>query len=101
MTLDTQAVSNFHMDFEDVESRVPPDISALFKTAIYYLDDNLGGKEFKDRKEVIHTKANRIVIFDSNMLHRSMLPTFGGNRRVVVNINYIPYSRRNENGTAD
>lgn len=99
MTLDTQAISTFHMDFEDVESRVPPEISKLFKTAIYYLDDDLGGTEFKGHDKMIPTKANRLVVFDSVILHRSVLPTFGGNRRVVININYIPYSARNQGVT--
>lgn len=99
MTLDTEAQSNFHMDFEDVESRVPPAISALFKTSIYYLDDDLGGTEFKDTGQIIPTKANRLVTFDSCMLHRSVLPKSGGNRRVVINMNYIPYSERNKHGT--
>ena len=44
------------------------------KTAVFYINSNNGGTEFKSG-EFIQSKANRVVIFDSNTTHRGVACT--------------------------
>jgi len=64
------------------------DISIKSYTAIFYIDTNNGYTEFKSG-EIINTIENRIVIFDSDLIHRGASCT-DQKRRTVLNINYIP-----------
>lgn len=64
----------FHKDFENN------------KTAILYLDNSNGYTEFKTG-EIIKSEENKVVIFDSNILHRG-INTTDKKRRIVLNINY-------------
>jgi len=56
------------------------------KIAIYYLNDNNGYTMIGDKK--IESKANRIVLFDSNQKHYGTNST-DCNNRMVINFNYF------------
>ena len=58
------------------------------KTAIYYINNNDGGTEFEN-KEIIKSKSNRMVIFDSKLRHRTVKHKTGDDYRYVLNLNYI------------
>ena len=57
------------------------------KTAVFYINTNDGYTEFKNGVKV-HSVANRVCIFDSNLEHRGTTHSEGGHQRVVVNFNY-------------
>ena len=57
-------------------------------TAIFYLNTNDGTTVFHDGDQ-IESKENRLVVFPSHLLHSGTTPT-NTNRRVLLNINYIP-----------
>ena len=57
------------------------------KTAVFYINTNNGYTEFKNGVKV-HSVANRVCIFDSNLEHRGTTHSEGGHQRVVVNFNY-------------
>jgi hypothetical protein len=57
------------------------------KTAVFYINDCNGYTLFKKPNKKVYSKANRVVIFDSNTLH-SGTNTTDKKRRVVLNINY-------------
>ena len=86
----TSKQSQFHIDYQQVEDQVLPEMKELVKTSIFYLDDDLGGTEFENG-DTIPTKANRLVTFPSGLRHRSVKHTQEGRRRFVVNMNYIPF----------
>ena len=65
----------FHIDYNDI------------KTATFYINTNNGYTEFKNGVKV-HSVANRVCIFDSNLEHRGTTHSEGGHQRVVVNFNY-------------
>lgn len=67
----------YHTDFEDVK---------LLKSAVYYIDSTDGPTRFQDGQEV-ECVANRLLIFNNNMLHSSTSCTDQKVRR-VININY-------------
>ena len=59
-------------------------------TAIFYINTTEGGTEFKINNKIKFIKAeeNKIVIFNSNTLHRPFLsPT--REKRYIININYF------------
>ena len=56
------------------------------KIAIYYLNDNNGYTMIGDNK--IESKANRMVLFDSNQKHYGTNST-DCNNRMVINFNYF------------
>ena len=55
-------------------------------TAILYMNTCNGGTEFK-KGGIIKSVANRVVIFDSTLEHRSVTCT-DEKRRIVINFNY-------------
>jgi hypothetical protein len=68
----------WHVDFTDVK----------FKTAIFYLNSNNGKTIFKDGLTV-DSVENRLVEFDTNLLHCSTTCT-DQNIRCNINLNYVP-----------
>tara|TARA_R100000008_G_scaffold26289_1_gene14377 strand:- start:43 stop:585 length:543 start_codon:yes stop_codon:yes gene_type:complete len=58
------------------------------KTAIFYINSNNGYTEFKDGTKV-NSVANRLVLFDTDMMHLGTSCT-DEKIRVVLNINYEP-----------
>jgi hypothetical protein len=56
------------------------------KTAVLYINTNNGYTKFKNNKTVI-SEENKIVIFDTNILHTGSTCT-DKDTRVVVNFNY-------------
>ena len=78
LTLRTPTIepSSWHIDYDDDG-----------KTAVFYINTNNGYTEFKNGVKV-HSVANRVCIFDSNLEHRGTTHSEGGLQRVVVNFNY-------------
>ena len=70
--------TGYHVD----ESELDP-----HKTAVYYINTNNGGTQFKKGKK-IKSLANTMVIFDSHLLHAGITCT-DEKRRVMINFNYI------------
>ena len=55
-------------------------------TAIFYINTNNGGTKFKNGRKV-KSVANRMLIFDSNLMHQSVSCT-DKKRRIVINFNF-------------
>ena len=68
------------MDFTEI-------ILGTGKTSVFYLNDNNGYTKFENG-EVIESKANRAVIFDSPELHTGSTPT-DEYARYVINLNWV------------
>jgi hypothetical protein len=87
MTLKYEGLDNiFHTDIEALVKKHKKKIKS--KTAIFYLNTNDGGTEFED-KQIVTSKENRIVIFNSDVKHRTIKHTTGYPYRYLVNINYF------------
>ena len=67
-------VNDYHTDFPNCI------------TAILYMNTNNGRTIFRDGTK-IHSKSNRLVVFDSNLQHAGVTCT-DVNRRVVINFNF-------------
>lgn len=61
-------------------------LNGAVKTAIFYVNTNNGGTRFKNYGKV-QSVSNRMVIFDSDIMHCGATCT-NQKRRVVVNFNY-------------
>ena len=72
---------------EPVARKLHRDFEVDCKTAIAYINTNNGYTLFEDGTKV-ECVANRIVIFDSKMLHAGVTCT-DEKRRVVINFNYL------------
>jgi len=71
--------SDWHYDFNHKKG----------KTAVLYINDNNGYTVIdKFKKHKIESKANRIVIFNNEQLHKMVSQT-NSQRRVVLNINFF------------
>lgn len=70
-------VGGWHRDF-DIEC----------KTAVYYVNTNNGYTEFQESGERVESVANRLVRFDSDMVHSGVTST-NTKARVLLNINYL------------
>ena len=57
------------------------------KTSVFYLNDNDGYTKFQNG-QVVESKANRAVIFDSPELHTGCTPT-DTYARYVINLNWV------------
>ncbi len=57
-------------------------------TAVYYINTNNGYTEFQETGERVESVANRLVKFDSNMIHTGVTST-DTKARVLLNINYL------------
>tara|TARA_B100000131_G_scaffold115726_1_gene112717 strand:+ start:622 stop:1104 length:483 start_codon:yes stop_codon:yes gene_type:complete len=66
--------SSFHIDYPNIT------------TAILYLNTNNGYTEFESGEKV-NSVGNRIVVFDSNLKHRTVTCT-DQKTRIVINFNY-------------
>jgi len=71
--------SEFHRDYEDTNS----------KTAILYLNDCDGGTEIKinNKNKFIQAKENKILIFNTSVLHRAV-SSIVTPIRYIINLNY-------------
>jgi hypothetical protein len=60
------------------------------KTAILYLNTCNGGTVIINNKKekIIYSKENKLLLFDSNTLHRGFSQT-DIERRIIININYV------------
>jgi hypothetical protein len=63
-----------------------PDLKISCKTAVYYINTNNGYTMFEDGTK-INSLENRLVVFDSNMLHSGSSCT-DAKVRCVINFNY-------------
>ena len=72
------SISGFHTD-----------LNFKCKTAIYYVNTNNGGTIFRiNKKEIkVESEENKIVIFNSKILHAAKSQT-DTDTRIVININY-------------
>ena len=57
------------------------------QTAIFYVNSNNGYTEF-ETGECIHSLANRMVLFPSNIKHRGVTQT-NAKERFVINFNWF------------
>jgi hypothetical protein len=73
-----QEIFDYHVDIADTEKG---------KTAIFYINSNNGFTVFEDGTK-ISSVANRIVIFDANVLHTGTTCS-DQKTRCVINFNYI------------
>ena len=64
----------YHTDFDNIT------------TSVFYLNTNNGGTKFKGGK-FVKSVANRLVTFDSNLIHTGVSCT-DKKRRFVINLNY-------------
>ena len=69
-----------------IQSEYHTDNNLNCKTAIFYVNTCNGLTKFKDDVHV-NCKENRLIMFDSNMLHAGVSQT-DTKQRVVININY-------------
>ena len=69
-----------------IQSEYHTDNNLNCKTAIFYVNTCNGLTKFKD-DIYVNCKENRMVMFDSNILHAGVIQT-DTKQRVVVNINY-------------
>lgn len=76
-------------DKDHLVSGFHTDLNFKCKTAIYYVNSNNGGTIFKINKKKLEVKSeeNKIVIFNSKILHAAKSQT-DTDTRVVININY-------------
>ena len=70
--------SNWHTDTDIIQA----------KTCVYYLNTNNGQTIFKEGTKV-DSKANRLVLFDSQLEHSGTSCT-DERKRIVLNLNYVP-----------
>lgn len=70
------------------------DLDIDCETAVLYLNDN-DGYTFFANGEKVESVANRVVKFNSNVWHAGTTCT-NAKRRVVLNLNYIPYKGEEE-----
>ena len=70
----TSRFSGYHIDFKDIT------------TSVYYVNTNNGYTEFEKGGKV-ESVANRIAIFDSNLVHGGYTST-DQKTRVLINFNY-------------
>jgi len=61
------------------------------KTAIFYVNTNNGYTKFLDDGDIIDSKENRLIVFDSHLKHVGFTCT-DEKARVVININYVTYT---------
>jgi hypothetical protein len=71
---------------EHVEGGFHRDTNLNHNIAIFYLNTNNGYTKFEDGT-VVDSIANRLVVFDSNLLHSGFSQT-DKNTRCVINFNY-------------
>ena len=61
-----------------------------FKTAIFYLNNNNGYTKFETGEKVT-TEKNKLIVFDGNKSHTGTSNSCEAKRRVILNINYLPF----------
>jgi len=88
MTMHGTRDGEFHIDNGSVVQHLHPAIGDVMRTAIYYFH-GIGGTEFEGG-EIIEAVPNRFVSFTSKIPHRALKKAEEGQRRVVLNVNYIP-----------
>ena len=80
--------SNFEHGMHTDARDLPEHMKA--KTAVFYFNTNDGYTKIESTGEKIESLANRAIVFDARERHTGSTPT-NVKRRVVLNVNYIPY----------
>jgi hypothetical protein len=75
---DRSMVFGFHVDQQDAPSNL--------KTAVYYVNTTNGPTLFEDGTE-IESLENRLVVFDTNLVHSAVSQT-DEKARIVINLNF-------------
>ncbi len=75
--------TTYHIDYPDLNQYA----KMTLKTAVFFVTTNNGYTEFKNGVRV-PSVANRVCIFNSNLMHRGVTHTEGEHQRIVVNFNY-------------
>lgn len=75
--------SEYHTDLDQEMMR-----DKKYKTAIFYLNHCDGYTLFKEGNKKVDCVENRIVIFDSTLMHKAV-SQINTDRRIVINFNYI------------
>ena len=89
-TMQSNGIDNhYHTDLEFQGS------PTAATTAVYYINENDGGTQFEHDGKIIKSVANRMVIFNSNLKHRTVKHTNGVPFRYVLNINYVGVNNDN------
>jgi hypothetical protein len=88
MTMHGTKDGAFHIDNGSVVQHLHPAMGDVMRTAIYYFHE-IGGTEFEGG-EIVKAVPNRFVSFPSKIPHRALKKAEEGQRRVVLNVNYIP-----------
>lgn len=70
-------IHNYHVDY------IFPNIAT-----IYYVNDSDGDTFFKNTKQSIKPKGNRLVVFDGSIQHTGSSPTSHKNR-ILINSNFM------------
>jgi len=70
--------TGWHVDFDDIKA----------KTAVFYMNTNDGYTKFQETGDKVESVANRLLEFDTNMVHTGTTVTSTPSR-VVLNFNYI------------
>mgnify|MGYP003141787585 CR=1 FL=1 len=84
-TNQNKAIEHFpHKDFGNFDTKTRKSTTI----ALYSLNDNNGYTLFTDTGEKAYSKKNRVVFFNGDVLHQSVVQT-DTNVRVNVNFNYI------------
>lgn len=74
---ETPLISGYHVDYEHMKH----------KTAVYYVNTNNGKTIFKDG-DVVDSVENRLLVFDTDMLHSGISCT-DSKVRCIINFNYV------------
>ena len=77
LTFYRQKIDNWHID-----------INVPGTTGIFYVNTNNGGTQFQHDNTKIESKANRMVMFPSNLIHSGYSCT-NSEHRIVINFNWL------------
>ena len=80
-------ISDMHIDIANPTLMEKPEVMAVMKTAIYYVNANDGYTVFEDGTKV-ESLQNRVAIFPATTKHAGTTHTNSKNR-IVININYL------------
>ena len=81
---DSNSSNIYHKDVYGFNNKKIP-----MKTAVWYLNTTDGGTQFKDTGEIIEGVGNRMVVFDTELEHRTIKHKTGNMFRYVLNMNYL------------
>jgi hypothetical protein len=75
--------NKFHTDLENIG------LLKTCTTAVFYLNSNDGGTQFQFDNKIVKSEANRMLIFNSTLKHKTIKHKTDVPFRYVINLNYI------------